>query len=223
LAGEKINYSYITEYLHQILPETEGYLKYMEEYAAKHEVPIIHKEMKAFLEVLCKMHKPMKILEIGTAIGYSASVMAIAAGKDCHVTTIERDSDMTTLALANIKELALSDRIRVIEGDGLEVLSCLSSKYDMIFIDAAKGYYNEFFEYAINLINDGGLIISDNVLYKGMTAEDAIVKRRQKTSGGRMREYLVMLCNHKKLSTSVIPIGDGVAVSIYNERGRNFE
>lgn len=223
MAGEKINYEYITEYLHQILPETQGYLLEMEEYANVNEVPIIHKEMKAFLEVLCKLKRPLKILEVGTAIGYSASVMALASGEECHITTIERESDMTTLALENIDRLGLSGRIRVIEGDGLEVLSCLSAKYDLIFIDAAKGYYNEFFDYAINLINDGGLIISDNVLYKGMTAEDSIVKRRQKTIVGRMREYLVMLCNHEKLVTSVIPIGDGVAVSIYNERGKNIE
>jgi len=215
LAGEKINYDYITEYLHQVLPESVGYLKEMEDYAQKNEVPVIHKEMKSFLEVLCKLHKPLKILEIGTAIGYSASVMAHASGKDCHITTIERDSDMTTLALKNIEKLGLSEQIRVIEGDGLEVLSCLSSKYDMIFIDAAKGYYNEFFDYAINLIDEGGLIISDNVLYKGMTAEDAIVKRRQKTIVGRMRDYLVMLCNHPDLTTSIIPIGDGVALSYY--------
>ena len=217
MAGEKINYDYITEYLHQVLPETKGYLKDMEEYAHINEVPIIHKEMKAFLEVLCKMQKPFKILEIGTAIGYSASVMALSSGKDCHITTIERDSDMTTLALKNIEKLGLSNRIRVIEGDGLEVLSCLSSKYDMIFIDAAKGYYNEFFDYAINLINDGGLIVSDNVLYKGMTAEDLLVKRRQKTIVGRMRDYLVMLCNHPNLTTSIIPIGDGVALSYYKK------
>ena len=217
MAGEKINYDYITEYLHQVLPETEGYLKEMEEYAHKYEVPIIHKEMKAFLEVLCKMQKPLKILEVGTAIGYSASVMALASGKECHITTIERESDMTTLALENIDKLGLSNQIRVIEGDGLEVLSCLSSKYDMIFIDAAKGYYNEFFDYAINLVNDGGLIVSDNVLYKGMTAEDSIVKRRQKTIVGRMRDYLVMLCNHRNLTTSIIPIGDSVALSFFGK------
>ncbi|MBQ2897338.1 MAG: O-methyltransferase [Clostridia bacterium] len=195
----------------------------MEEYANKNDVPIIHKEMKAFLEVLCKVKKPDRILEIGSAIGYSASCMALACGNCCQITTIERDSDMTTLAINNFEKLGLSDQIRIIEGDAVEVLSCLTSKYDMIFIDAAKGYYNEFFEYAINLINDGGLIISDNVLYKGMTAEDSIVKRRQKTIVGRMREYLIMLCNHKKLTTSVIPIGDGVAVSIYNERGNDIE
>ena len=223
MAGEKINYEYITEYLHQVLPENVGHLKVMEDYATANDVPIVHKEMKAFLEVLCKIQKPKKILELGTAIGYSASSMAIASGKDCHITTIERDSDMTTLAIENIEKLGLSEQIRVIEGDALEVLSCLSSKYDMIFIDAAKGYYNEFFDYAINLINDGGLIISDNVLYKGMIAEDDLVKRRQKTIVGRMRDYLIMLCNHDKLTTSIIPIGDGVAISIYNERGKNVE
>ena len=179
-------------------------------YASPHEV-------KAMLEVLCMLKKPLKILEIGTAIGYSASVMAKASPKEVKITTIERDSSMTQIALSNIQKASLDNNIRVIEGDALEVLPLLSSKYDLIFMDAAKGYYNEFFDFAINLLNDGGLLICDNVLYKGMTATDELVKRRQKTIVGRMREYLEMLCNHKKLKTSVIPIGDGVTISYYME------
>ena len=218
MAGEKINLDYITEYLHEVLPESKGHLLEMEEYAKANDVPIIHKEVKALIEVLCKLKKPLKILEIGTAIGYSASVFALASGKDTKVVTIERDKEMTEIALSNFSKLNLSNRIKLIEGEALEVLPCLSFKYDLIFIDAAKGYYNEFFDVIIDLINDGGLIISDNVLYKGMTATDNLVKRRQKTIVGRMRDYLKRLCTHKNLTTTIIPIGDGVAVS-YFEKG----
>lgn len=220
MAGEKINLDYITEYLHKLIPESTEELKVLEKYAADNEVPIIHKEVKALLEVLCFMKKPLKILEIGTAIGYSASAMALASPDNVKITSIEREPEMTKLAVENISELKLSDKIRVIEGDALEVLPLLSSKYDIVFMDAAKGYYNEFFDSVINLLNDGGLLICDNVLYKGMTATDDLVKRRQKTIVGRMREYLEMLCNHPKLATSVIPIGDGVTISYYFEEGK---
>ena len=219
MAGEKINLDYITEYLHKLLPESTEELQLLEKYALDYEVPIIHREVKALLEVICLLKKPLKILEIGTAIGYSASVMALSSPEDVKITSIEREPEMTRLALDNITKLQLEEKIRVIEGDALEVLPLLSSKYDIVFMDAAKGYYNEFFDSVINLINDGGLLICDNVLYKGMTATDDLVKRRQKTIVGRMREFLEMLCNHSKLTTSVIPIGDGVTISYYQEVG----
>lgn len=217
MAGEKINETYITEYLHSLFPQKDAFLSELEEYAEKFEVPIIHPEVRVFLEVVCKIHKPKRILEVGTAIGYSASVFAKQLPEDGRVITIERDPDMTQLALSNIEKAGLDDVIRVIEGEALEVLSCLDSKFDIIFIDAAKGYYNEFLELTLPLINDGGLIISDNVLYKGMTATDELVKRRQKTIVGRMRDYLTLLCEHKNLTTSVLPLGDGVAISYYSK------
>ena len=221
MAGEKINLDYITEYLHKLLPESDAFFKELEDYAKDNSVPIIHKEVKEMLEVLCMLKKPLKILEIGTAIGYSASVMAKASPEDVKITTIERDPAMTEIALSNIRKSELENNIRIIEGDALEVLPLLSSKYDLIFMDAAKGYYNEFFDCVINLLNDGGLLICDNVLYKGMTAADELVKRRQKTIVGRMRDYLEMLCNHKKLKTAVIPIGDGVTISYYMEEEKS--
>lgn len=216
MAGERINEAYITEYLHSLFPQNDALLNELETYAEKNAVPIIHPEVRALLEVLCKIHKPKRILEIGTAIGYSASVLAKQLPKDGRLITIERDPNMTQLALSNIEKAGLDSIVRIIEGEALEVLSCLDSKFDMIFIDAAKGYYHEFFELTLPLINDGGLIISDNVLYKGMTATDELVKRRQKTIVGRMRDYLTLLCEHKNLTTSVLPVGDGVAVSYFS-------
>ncbi len=217
MAGEKINEEYITEYLHEVLPKSDGILYELEEYAKENDVPIIHREVKAMLEVLCKLKKPERILEIGTAIGYSATVFAKATSDDTKIVTIERDPEMTEKALSNIERAGLSHRIRVIEDEAERALSCLDSKFDLIFIDAAKGYYNEFFAEVLRLVSDEGLIISDNVLYKGMTATDDLVKRRQKTIVGRMRKYLDMLCNHPNLTSSIIPIGDGVALSWYKE------
>ena len=217
MAGEKINEEYITEYLHGILPKSDGILYGLEEYAKAYDVPIIHRGVKAMLEVLCKLKKPERILEIGTAIGYSATVFAKATPDNTKIVTIERDPEMTEKALLNIEKAGFSNRIRVIEDEAERALSCLDSKFDLIFIDAAKGYYNEFFAEVLRLVSDEGLIISDNVLYKGMTATDDLVKRRQKTIVGRMRKYLEMLCNHPNLTSSVIPIGDGVALSWYKE------
>ncbi len=214
MAGEKINLEYITEYLHEVLPESEGYIAEMEKFALTNDVPIIHKEVKFFLEMLCHMIKPSRVLEIGTAIGYSSSVLAMTS-ETTKVTTIEREPAMTELALKNHSILGLSDRIRIIEGDALEVLDCLKEKYDLIFIDAAKGYYSDFFSYAKNLINPGGVIVCDNILYKGMTATDELLKRRQKTIVYRMRDFLHSICRDENLKTSIIPMGDGLAVSYY--------
>ncbi len=219
MAGEKINLDYITEYLHTLFPAKDSFLQALELYAKENEVPIVHPEVRALLTFLCKLQKPARILEVGTAIGYSAIVFGRELPEDGRLITVEREPDMTVKALENIQKAGLSDKIRVIEGEALEVLSCLNSKFDLVFIDAAKGYYHEFFELILPLLNDGGLIVSDNVLYKGMTATDELVKRRQKTIVGRMRDYLEMLCNHDKLTTSVLPIGDGVALSYYCEKG----
>lgn len=217
MRGEKINLNYITEYLSQVLPNSEGILAEIEEYAKLNEVPIIYPEVKYLLDVICKISKPERILEIGTAIGYSALVMDNALNGNVSITTVERDFIMSSKAIENFKK-ANKTNIRLIEDDGVVVLDSLTSKFDLIFIDAAKGYYNEFFDRCINLINDGGLIICDNVLYKGMTATDELlVKHRQKTIVVRMREFLDTICNHEKLTTSIIPIGDGVSISYYKE------
>jgi len=217
LRGEKINLDYITEYLSQVLPESKGILRELEIYAKENQVPVIYPEVRYLLEVLCKIHKPARILEIGTAIGYSALVMNNALDGNVNITTVERDPDVSVVALENFRK-AKADNIRLIEDDAVVVLDSLSSKFDMIFIDAAKGYYNDFFCRCINLINDNGLIICDNVLYKGMTAtDDLLLRHRQKTIVVRMREFLETICNHKNLTTSIIPIGDGVSVSYYKE------
>ncbi len=219
MAGEKINLEFITEYLHTLFPQKDGILQEMETYAAQYAIPIVHPEVRALLEFLCKIKKPIQILEIGTAIGYSAMVFAKQLPENGKVITIERDPAMTELALKNIQKAGLQSKIRVLEGEALEVLPCLQKHFDIVFIDAAKGYYHEFFDLILPLVSDEGIIISDNVLYKGMTATDALVKRRQKTIVGRMRQYLSLLCSSPYLTTSVLPVGDGVALSYYNKSG----
>ena len=136
-----------------------------------------------------------------------------AAGKDGHVTTIERNEERVQQAINNIKEMNLSNNIQVIEGEAQEVLNFLNQKYDTIFLDGAKGHYKEIVDVCINLLKSGGLLISDNILFKGMVANDKLVIRRNRTIVNRMRDYLSYICNHPQLETSIIPIGDGVAIS----------
>ena len=164
--------------------------------------------------------KPEKVLEIGCAIGYSASFFASAC--DCSVTTVEADEGMFNTAKANIAGLGLSDRIRVIHGDGIKVLEELSPDedglYDMVFIDAAKSHYRSFWDRALPLCSDGALIICDNILMKGMTASDEFDTRgRYKTSMRRMREFLEYIGSIPYGETYVLPVGDGISLSIIDK------
>jgi predicted O-methyltransferase YrrM len=133
--------------------------------------------------------------------------------KDAKIDTIDRYELMIERAKTNIKKANLENTINIIYGDATEVLKMLDKKYDMIFLDAAKGQYPEFLPQCIRLLNDGGVLISDNILYKGMIANDELVVRRKKTIVTRLRSYLDHICNSEQLETSIIPIGDGVALS----------
>lgn len=204
---------YVEEYIRDLLPDEEGILKEIKEDAIKNHVPIVHKEVAALLKVITKTSNTKKILEVGTAVGYSTILLCQAAGKDAQVTTIERDRERVEEALINIKRVNLSKNIQVIEGDAQEVLKFLDQKYDLIFLDGAKGHYKDMLMDCINLLKDGGLLVSDNILFKGMVANDELVIRRKRTIVNRMRDYLSYICNHPQLDTSIIPIGDGVAIS----------
>ncbi|NLM72983.1 MAG: O-methyltransferase [Clostridiaceae bacterium] len=184
----------------------------MREYARENHVPIVSPETAALLKVLVKLHKPVRILEAGTAIGYSSIVMA-QAYPDAVIDTIEIDEDMATIANNNIREVGYENRIRILLGDALEIMQCLTSTFDLIFLDAAKGQYLEYLEHALRLLRPGGLLISDNVLYKGLVACEGTVPHKHRTITVNLREYLNKICNDERLETSVIPIGDGLAVS----------
>ena len=208
-----ITYDYMEEYIRGLIPESEGRLKELEVFAKENGVPIAQKETIKFLEFMVSMKKPLRILELGTAIGYSAIIMHDAAGTNPHITTIERSEEMIKYAKENIKSFGLSDKIKIEEGDCLEVLEKLDEPYDLIFMDAGKGHYNHFLPHCLRLLNKDGIIIADNVLFRGMVATDELVKRRKITIVKRMRTYLDLVSQDKELVTSVIPMGDGIAIT----------
>jgi predicted O-methyltransferase YrrM len=212
-----VNEDYITSYIRDITPQRTGQLKILEDYARENNVPIIEPEVGQLIKVLLKLHKPKEILEVGTAIGYSALLMGQNLEGDWSITTMERNPQMIEKARENFRESGLEDRIRIIEGDARETFPHLTKKYDFIFLDAAKGQYMEFLGYAKDLLKPGGLIVSDNVLYKGMVASDDLVVRRKRTIVNRLREFLEYINNMKGYTSSVLPLGDGVALTYKEE------
>lgn len=211
----------ITAYIHALEPELRNHFGQMREYAKEHFVPIIKLETQSFLEVTVTMQQPKNILEIGTAIGYSSLLMSECIQKDSHITTIERSSEMIQLAKKNIKNLGKENQITLLEGDATEILQQLVEKgeqYDFIFMDAAKGQYSTFLVPCLRMLTDNGIIFSDNVLQDGEVAKSRYgVTRRNRTIHARMREYLWELKHNESLLTSIITIGDGVALS-YKKR-----
>lgn len=208
-----INYDYIIEYIRATIKPNTGLLAELEAYAIQHHVPIIQPEVAALMKVIGQLKQPSKILEVGTAIGYSSILFSSFLKPNGVIDTIERNEEMIEQARKNIKLAGKQNTINVIAGDALDVLTCLDKRYDMIFIDAAKGQYSEFFEQCKRMLVSGGLLVSDNVLYKGMIASDELVVRRKKTIVTRMRDFLQTLCEDESFETSIIPIGDGVALS----------
>lgn len=208
-----ITYEYMEEYIRSLIPDKKGKLKEIEKFAKENKVPIIQQEAGKFLELMVSIVKPKKILELGTAIGYSAILMHEAANNEVKITTIERDEKMIELARKNINDFKLEDDITIMQGDCLEVLEKLDDKYDMIFMDAGKGHYNHFLPHCLRLLKEDGIIIADNVLFRGMVASDELVKRRKITIVKRMRSYLELVSQDDSLITSVIPMGDGIAVT----------
>lgn len=208
-----ICYEYINDYIRNTIKKNTGLLQELEQFAEQNHVPIVQPEVARLMTVLGNMHKPRRILEIGTAIGYSSILFSTFLQPEGIIDTIERYDLMIERAQENIKRAGLEDTIHIIAGDAAEVLKCLDKRYDMVFLDAAKGQYPEFLPECLRMLDKGGLLVSDNVLYKGMTANDDLVVRRKKTIVKRMRDYLDSICNNNELETSIIPIGDGVAIS----------
>jgi predicted O-methyltransferase YrrM len=201
------------EYIRNTLRKSDGLLKELEEYAAENHVPIITPEVARLLVVLGKLVKPVRILEVGTAIGYSAILLAGTLMQGGRIDTIERQEEMIIKARENIKRAGLENTIGIIAGDAEEVLRCLDKQYDMVFLDAAKGQYPEFLPDCLRMLKKGGLLVSDNVLYKGMIANEQLIVRRKRTIVNRLRSYLETLCDDPSLDTSILSAGDGVALS----------
>lgn len=208
-----ITYDYMQEYLRSLIPESSGKYLELEKFAEENMVPIVQKETAKFLEFIVSMKKPLRILELGTAIGYSAILMYEASKTNPKITTIERDKNMIELAEKNFEKYGLTEQVEIKEGDCLEVLESLNGTYDLIFMDAGKGHYNHFLPHCLRLLAEDGIIVADNVLFRGMVATDELVKKRKITIVKRMREYLDIVSKDKNLITSVIPMGDGIAVT----------
>lgn len=187
----------------------------IEEEALAAYVPIIRKEMQNFLKVLLEMKRPKKILEVGTAIGFSALLMSEHVDEDCHITTIEKYEPRIPIAKENFKRAGKEHQITLLEGDATDFLKTLEGPYDFIFMDAAKGQYIHFLPDILRLLSTGGVLLSDNVLQDGDIIQSRFaVERRNRTIHSRMREYLYTLTHHEQLTTSLLPLGDGVTLSI---------
>ena len=205
----------IITFINSMDTENSEILETIEQEALAADVPIIRREMQSFLEVLLLMKKPMRVLEVGTAVGFSALLMSEYAPKDCKITTIEKFEKRIPIARDNFRRAGKEDKITLIEGDATEVLAEMEGAFDFIFMDAAKGQYIHYLPNVLRLLSDGGCLVSDNVMQDGDIIESRFaVERRNRTIHARMREYLYELKHREDLVTSIIPLGDGVAVSI---------
>lgn len=205
----------VISYIQSLEPSNSGICKEIEQYALDTHVPIIRKEVESLLKVLLMVKQPETILEIGTGIGYSAILMSEVIKGTTSVTTIENYDKRIKIAEKNIAKSGNSGRINLLKGDALDILPTLTEPVDFIFMDAAKGQYINFLPDVLRLLNTGGILISDNVLQEGDIVESRFaVTRRNRTIHGRMREYLFTIKNCKELETSIIPIGDGITLSI---------
>lgn len=204
----------IVTFINSMETENSEILEAIEKEALDTCVPIIRKEMQSFLKVLITIQKPMRILEVGTAVGFSALLMSEYAPEGCEIITIEKYEKRIPIARENFRRAGKEQQITLLEGDASEVLKDLDQSFDFIFMDAAKGQYIYFMPEILRLLADGGTLVSDNVMQDGDIIESRFaVERRNRTIHARMREYLYELKHKEGVVTSILPLGDGVAVS----------
>ena len=210
---DRIVYPELNEYLRSLLPESRGLLKELEDYSKEPYIPIIQKEVAQFLKVFFSYNKPVKLLEIGTAIGYSAIYFLGIMGDMGEVTTIERNAEMIKKAKENFLKAGVSEKVTLLEGDATEILPNLEGRYDVIFLDAAKGQYMNFLPHLLYLLKPGGTLITDNILYRGIVASEDLAPKKHITIARNLRKYLNEITHNPSLETTVIPLGDGVGIS----------
>lgn len=187
-------------------------LNKIKEKALNEHIPIILDDTLEVISKVLNEKKPKKVLEIGTAIGYSAMCFSEYLASNGRIDTIERDKLRVEEARENIKNVGVQEKINIIEGDAVEVLPTINEKYDVVFIDAAKGKYPFFLEHALRLLNNDGIILADNVLYKGYVMSD-YNKHKQRTAVVHLRQYLQEIKNNSNLDTEILEVGDGLAIS----------
>lgn len=201
-------------FIHSLDSGNTKFLDRIEQEAIIQNVPVIKKETQQFLKMLLSMNRPKKILEIGTAVGFSALLMAEYSPKDCSIVTIENYERRILAARENFKNAGKENQITLIEGDAAVVLASMEKSFDFIFLDAAKGQYIHFLPDIIRLLQNGGTLVTDNVLQDGDILESRFaVTRRNRTIHKRMREYLYEVMHNDALVSAVLPIGDGLTVS----------
>jgi predicted O-methyltransferase YrrM len=218
---ELINKDFTTNYIKSLIEEDEEIAKFRIE-SEDRNIPIIHEEVANFIKAILHLHKPLKILELGTAVGFSSFFMAkIIDRDDLVIKTVERRDSFIDEASKNLEKLNYKGNIEILHGDALNILENLEDTFDLVFIDAAKSKYLDFLPYCFKLLKKDGIIISDNVLYKGMIANDDLVERRQKTIVRKMRKYLKTITNHPSMESSILPLGDGLAITV--KKGETYE
>ena len=199
------------EYVNDILDFAEGDVGKLQKSAYEEGLPIIPKDVEKLLEFVISVHKPRKILEIGCCVGFSSSLMAILTGAE--VTTIDRYDIMIKAAKENFKKLGTENSVTLIEGDAGEVLKTLNDKYDFIFMDAAKGQYINFLPDCMRLLKVGGILFADDIFQEGRIAKDRLdIPRRQRTIHTRLRAFIHEITHDSRLKTSLLTVGDGVAL-----------
>ena len=203
-------------YLDELIPKRDEFLENLRYKSSLEEsyAPIVQKSTEQLIVTLLKLIKPRRVLEVGTAVRYSAILMAQNLPEDSSIVTVERYKKHADIAVDNVFEAGFEKKIKVIEGEAAEVLHWLDGGFDFIFLDAAKGQYIEFLPDIMRLLNSGGVLLSDNILYHGMIEDEDKVERRKITIVKRLHMYLEEIMNNENLTTSIIPIGDGVALSV---------
>ncbi len=209
-----INYPYITDYLQDVLPEENEFLCELEKYADLNKVPIIEKEVRCLIKTYLKLTKPKRILEVGTAIGYSAIFFAHFLEDGGEVISLEKDENLIKIAKENVDRAGMSDKIKIMQGDAVDTIKTVDGNFDLVFLDANKSKYRHYFDVMYPRLNKGGLFICDNILYKGMVTNDELLPRKHRAIVRALREFLYYISHHENLTTSIIPISDGVSVSI---------
>ena len=206
----------IVTYMHSLEKSNSSVLEKIEQQAHMDKVPIIRKEMESFLRVMLSIKKPKRILELGTAVGYSAILMSESIDSDATITTIENYEKRIPIARENIRLAGKEDVITLLEGDAMEIMTMLEDEqFDFVFMDAAKAQYIYFLPEVLRLMKNGAVLITDNVLQEGDLIESKyVVRRRDRTIHKRMREYMEAVKNHPQLETSIVPIGDGITISV---------
>ena len=205
----------ITAYINSLKTEEAPFLTELEKWALEERVPIIRKETQSLLKTLLAMKQPRQILEIGTAVGFSSLLMSECVAEDCTITTIENYEKRIPVARENFARAGKAHQITLLEGDAMEVLKGLCGPYDFVFVDAAKAQYIYYLPELLRIMPAGAVLVSDNVLQDGNIVESRFaVERRDRTIHARMREYLYELTHCKELETSILPLGDGVTVSV---------